>query len=440
MSPTNKAPLANIILAACSARWHFHQGTSINAALQRALANVTPENRPTAQAIIYNGLRSQALIEAIIDELTQRPPELLVRCLLEASLACLLLNSFSEFTVVSQAVNAAKSIEGTKFSAGFVNAILRNFLRKKEEILQRLNKIPSVRFNAPDWWIRKMQKAAPEQWEEILTLQAQRPPMTLRVNIQHHSVEQYQALLEEKGIKSRIVGREALTLETPVNVDELPGFNEGWCSVQDAGTQLAAHWLPVKTGDRVLDACSAPGGKTCHLLERYDCDLTALELDPQRTKKIHENLQRIGLKATVKTANALDLHDWWDKKPFDAILLDAPCSASGVVRRQPDTPWLRRASDIDSLAKTQRQLLNRLWGVLKPQGYLLYATCSLFPEEGKNQIEAFLAQHKDAKLIDLPGLKQGMILLYPEEKSPNLKEGPLPEVHDGFFYALLKKD
>lgn len=263
--------------------------------------------------------------------------------------------------------------------------------------------------------------------------------MTLRVNVRLMTVEDYLDRLKAAGLEARRVGPEAIELVTPVPVDRIPGFADGLSSVQDAGTQLAAHLLPVKAGDRVLDACSAPGGKTAHILERADCAMTALEIDPARAVKVRETLDRLKLKADIRTADAGDTASWWDGKPFDAILLDAPCTASGVVRRQPDTPWLRRPDDIKKLASEQKWLLKTLWPLLRKGGRMLYATCSIFPEEGTGQMKAFLAATPDARLVPLFAGNDGMLTLLPEESGEWRSDAQLPTVHDGFFYALLEK-
>ena len=227
------------------------------------------------------------------------------------------------------------------------------------------------------------------------------------MNLRKTTPEAYRALLARQNLASVQTGAEALTLASPVPVTALPGFAEGLVSVQDAGTQLAAHLLPVRPGDRVLDACAAPGGKTAHLLERYDCEVTALEIDPKRAEKIRDTLDRLGLSAELVTTDAARTEKWFDGRPFDAVLLDAPCTASGIVRRQPDVPWIRRPEDIASLARQQRRLLRALWPVLKSGGHLLYCTCSVFPEEGPEQIRAFLEANEDAELVPLGRKKRG---------------------------------
>ena len=320
-----------------------------------------------------------------------------------------------------------------------INAVLRRYLREKDELEKKIASRDEVRFNAPAWWIGRIRTIYPKDADRILELGTRHPPMTLRVNVRLMTVEDYLDRLKAAGLEARRVGPEAIELVTPVPVDRIPGFADGLSSVQDAGTQLAAHLLPVKAGDRVLDACSAPGGKTAHILERADCAMTALEIDPARAVKVRETLDRLKLKADIRTADAGDTASWWDGKPFDAILLDAPCTASGVVRRQPDTPWLRRPDDIKKLASEQKRLLKTLWPLLRKGGRMLYATCSIFPEEGTGQMKAFLAATPDARLVPLFAGNDGMLTLLPEESGEWRSDAQLPTVHDGFFYALLEK-
>jgi 16S rRNA (cytosine967-C5)-methyltransferase len=234
------------------------------------------------------------------------------------------------------------------------------------------------------------------------------------------------------------VGEDALCLAQPLPVGEVPGFAEGWVSVQDAGSQLAAPFLQAMEGMRVLDACAAPGGKTAHLLERAQLELTALEVDGARARRIHENLARLGLAAEVRVADAGELAAWWDGRPYQRILLDAPCTASGIVRRHPDIPWLRREADVAQLARAQSRLLDALWEALAPAGRLLYVVCSLFPQEGAQQVDCFLDRRADARLVPLATGLPGRLQLLPAEASEPAAPG-LPAVHDGFFYALLEK-
>ena len=262
--------------------------------------------------------------------------------------------------------------------------------------------------------------------------------MVLRVNARHGTPQDYLAKLHDAGLAASVTGPFSVQLACGCPVGQLPGFELGWVSVQDSAAQLAAPLLlqgfPAMSGLRVLDACAAPGGKTAHLLELADVEVTALDVDPERCERIHQTLQRLGLQARVVAADAADASGWWDGQPFDAILLDAPCSASGIVRRHPDIRWLRRATDIAQLASLQARLLQRLWPLLKPGGKLLYCTCSVFRAEGDEQVAAFLADNTTAQLLPSPG----HLLPTPIPQSGEPADNPAHD-HDGFFYALLEK-
>ncbi|MFU0842051.1 MAG: 16S rRNA (cytosine(967)-C(5))-methyltransferase [Burkholderia sp.] len=434
------APLSQIFAALESARTELRGGASLNTVVRPALEKLPAAARPAAQAVLYECSRRTALLAAVVPQLCAKRPHADVLSLIEEAIAALLMGRRSDYAVVSEAVNAARLRSSTERAAGFVNAVLRRFLREKDALLAQAMKSETVRFNAPAWWIAQMKAAWPAEAERFMALAAKHPPLTLRVNTARVGIEDYRRALEAAGIACRRTGEEALTLEKPLPVEKIPGFGMGLCSVQDAGTQLAAHFLPLKKGDRVLDACAAPGGKTAHLLERNPgISMTALEIDASRTEKIRATLRRLGLRAEVRTADASKPEGWWDGRPFDAILLDAPCTASGVTRRQPDTPWVRRADDIRHLAAAQKALLQNLWPLLAKRGKMLYVTCSVFPEEGSGQIASFLKETPDAALSALaPGLG-GSLTLLPEDK-PEYRPGTLiPSVHDGFFYALLEK-
>ncbi len=434
-----QAPFSQIVLAVAIARTRLHNGASLNTVLQPSLQRLPQDSRPVAQALIYESVRHHAQNRALITLLCARIPSQDVISLLETSLTALNTSKISAFTIVSETVNAAKSHHTTRKASGLINAVLRRYLREKNDLLASLSTNEEVQYNLPHWWIEYIRHCYPTHADSVLALGTQHPPLTLRINVKKTDLTTYTSHLKEQNLSYRQVGLEAIELLEPIPVEQIPGFNDGLCSVQDAGTQLAAHLLPIKQGDRVLDACAAPGGKTAHLLEKYQCELTALEIDPTRTAKIQENLHRLQLKAKVITANANKLSTWWDGQLFDAILLDAPCTASGVVRRQPDTPWLRRRQDIKNLASEQAKLLTNLWPLLKPNGKLLYATCSIFPEEGELQVQQFLSRTKNAVLVPLFPGNTGILTLLPEEKPTYEKHDLLPSVHDGFFYALLEK-
>lgn len=436
MMRSSLSVILSAIMGVCA---KMNEGYSINTLLPNSLSLLSDEDYSLGQAILYESIRQTARNRFILSKFATNRPTPLVQALLECSFSAFRLGGLKDFVIVNETVNAAKMRPETQAAVSFVNALLRRYVRERDSLEELMAQREDCLFNAPIWWVRAIKHAQPTKWKKILGLAQRHPPLTLRVNTSLSSVPELMARLAEAEIPARQVGQEAIEIISPVPVVRIPGFREGLCSVQDAGAQLVADFLPLKDGDRVLDACAAPGGKTAHLLERHKVELTALEIDPVRTQRIHENLDRLGLQANVITANAGDTASWWDHKPFDAILLDAPCTASGVTRRQPDTPWLRRPSDIEHLAREQKSLLGTLWPLLKDEGHLLYVTCSIFPEEGTLQIQNFLKAHSDAKLVPLCTSNQGMMLLVPHEEE-YYYDGQLPSVHDGFFYALLKKE
>jgi 16S rRNA (cytosine967-C5)-methyltransferase len=311
-------------------------------------------------------------------------------------------------------------------------------MRERPALLAATDADPVARWNHPRWWIERLQRDHPAHWEAILDANNEQPPMTLRVNARRGSVAEYLSVLQRAGLAGTPVGRYGVILAQPCGVHELPGFDAGVVSVQDAAAQLAAPLLLDRLeGGRpltILDACAAPGGKTGHLLELADADVTALDVDPLRCERIRETLARLGLPARVLAADAAQPASWWDGRPFDAILLDAPCTASGIVRRHPDVRWLRRESDVARLAQVQATLLAVLWPLLKPGGRLLYCTCSVFRAEGEAQVQTFLAHNKEAFSLAAPGhlLPQG-------GANANGLRDNLEGDHDGFFYALLER-
>jgi 16S rRNA (cytosine967-C5)-methyltransferase len=427
-------PLAQLLTHAAAAVQAVRAGQSLTDALERCPAPA----RPGAQALSFHALRWLGGAQAVRAELVPKAPPPAVDALLLTSLALLWPGSgtpYAEHTLVDQAVAAAKQ------RGGFVNAVLRRFLREREALLAALRDDPVARFNHPRWWIERLQRDWPDQWRDVLTADQQRAPMTLRVNHRRCSAPAYAQRLAEAGLAATALpGSDAIVLAQPVPVQQLPGFADGDVSVQDAAAQRAAPLLlgaGLPAGAQVLDACAAPGGKTAHLLERADLDVLALDSDAHRLARLHETLRRLGLKARTAAADAGDIAAWWDGRPFDAILLDAPCSASGIVRRHPDVRWLRRASDIAVLAQTQARLLDALWPALRPGGRLLYCTCSVFKAEGQDQIDAFLQRHGDAA-VPMEPVAPGHLLPLPDnEDDPS---SPLAGASaDGFFYSLLTK-
>ena len=383
--------------------------------------------RAAIQDLSYGTLRYYGQLQALLTSLLDKPPkDEALRCLLLVALYQLEYSKAAAHAVVDHAVQTAIAIK-LGHAKGMVNAVLRNYLRRRESLLQEILSDEVARYSHPSWWIEKLQQQYAHNWEAILNTNNQHPPMTLRVNQRAIDVEAYQQLLQEADIGAEIIGAAALHLAQPVPVDRLPGFRDGLVSVQDAGAQYAAPLLDARDGMRVLDACAAPGGKTMHLLELADIDLTALDNDAVRLERVAQNLRRLKLSASLLLGDAAQPQAWWDGRPFQRILADVPCSASGVVRRHPDIKWLRRASDIAQFVAQQAVMLDALWRCLESGGKLLYVTCSLFAEENQDQIAAFLERHHDAE--HLPLLER---VLHDGQLLPD-------KHHDGFYYALLSK-
>jgi len=400
-------------------------GAALHQALPRRLQQLeTPGERGALQDIVYGSLRQLGRLDAWLAALLERPltdPQL--GWLLRVALYQLAYTRAPAHAVVHNAVTAA----GEGWRRGLANAVLRNFQRRRAELETLADNQPRARWSHPDWWREKLQAEHPAHWQAILEASLLHPPFTLRVNSRWGDAEKYMQILTEAGLPARQTGADAVTLDKAVPVHSLPGFDQGWVSVQDAGAQWAARLLDAQPGERVLDACAAPGGKTGHILERAEVVLTALDVDATRLGRVQENLDRLHLSANLIEGDASRTDAWWDGQPFDRILADVPCSASGVVRRNPDIKWLRRPDDIAQFAAQQAVMLESLWRLLAPGGSLLYATCSVFNEENDGQVQAFLARHaQDAVRCPLPEPLSGGSLLPDAE-------------HDGFFYALLRK-
>jgi 16S rRNA (cytosine967-C5)-methyltransferase len=311
--------------------------------------------------------------------------------------------AYAPYTVVDQAVQAAAGMPRVAPLKGLVNGVLRSFLRDQDTLLAQLPRQIEARWNHPQWWVDKLRSAYPDDWESMLAAANVQAPLTLRVNRRRATRQQVLDAFQAAGIGARPVGGMGIVLDQPRPVQRLPGFDDGWWSVQDAGAQRAAPLLGVSDGMRVLDACAAPGGKTAHLLELADIDLLALDADAGRLQRVGDNLRRLGLDAprvALRAADAADPAAWWDGRPFDAVLADVPCTASGIVRRHPDIRWLRRADDVPSTVKLQARIVDALWRTVRPGGRLLYVTCSVFPDEGERQAAAFAARHADARRLD----------------------------------------
>lgn len=429
----NSADLATVFVYAVQVRMAMTcDGASLDHAVESVHSRITdPVLKSAIQAVSYETVRNLAAADKLIERFAKREPDRPVCALLEAALARMIVHPEKDFVTVDQAVKAARLMPETKASAGFINAILRRYGRERSQLAPWLAEQEGVRFNAPDWWLAAYRRALGEKTDAVLQLQRTKAPLTLRVNRRQSTPEDYIRMAASHGIQAVRTGLDAVTLEKALPVSDIPGFSDGMVSVQDAGSQLAAPMLAPADGERILDACAAPGGKTTHLLEIAEADITALDVSPGRCRAILENLDRLGFSARVQTADASKPQSWWDRRKFDAILLDAPCTASGIVRRHPDIPWQHSKKDIHRMARTQRYLLEALWPLLEKHGRLLYCVCSIFPEEGTEQIEAFLRRHPEACC------EQGPRLLLPhEDYERSWQEEPL--VHDGYFLTLLR--
>lgn len=428
---------------------HNVQAVLSGRSLSEGLAATPSELRAATQAVTFHVMRRLGLINQVKQLLVQRtPPNPLFDALLLVSLALLDtatevaaesassqaprrdLPVYAVHTVVDQAVEAVASQPKMQSYKGLLNATLRGFTRERDAILAQARKNPEAQWNHPEWWIQQLKRAYPNQWQKLLDAANQPGPMTLRVNRRRATVEQVLAELAGAGIEAQAVGTAGIALTTARPVQAVPGFAEGWWSVQDASAQQAAELLQPVSGMRVLDACAAPGGKTAHLLELADLDLLALDTDKVRLGRVEQNLSRLGLMnpgVALQCADAADLKSWWDGRPFDAVLADVPCTASGIVRRHPDIRWLRREADIAKTVTLQRQIVSALWKTVKPGGRLVYATCSIFPQEGERQAAWILAAHPDAVRQPAPG-----------QLLPLSTQGQA-SLYDGFFYAVFAK-
>ena len=387
------------------------------------LSGAARESRGALIDLTHGTLRRYGRVQAIVAAFARRGrPEPLVEALLWCSIYALESGRYRDHTVVDQAVKACGVIERWP-AKGFVNALLRGVLRDRAALAIKLSQDMEALHQHPRWWIELVRTAYPDAWQGVLAAGNLHPPMALRVNRRRIGVAEYAAKLGGEGIAAQTIGG-GLLLEKPLPVDRIPGFAAGEASVQDLGAQRAAHCLELAEGMRVLDACAAPGGKTAHMLELADVAVTALDVDAERASRIAPNLERLGLQATIKVGDAARPDAWWDGKPFDRILADVPCSASGIVRRHPDIKWLRRPGDPARFAAEQRGIVSALWRLLAPGGKLLYATCSVFPEENEGVASALVAEH-NAQRKPLP---DGL----PAQWLPDAQ-------HDGFFYALVEK-
>ena len=438
-----QAPLWQLLQATAGVAQAVHNGRSMTAAIEQ----VSKDIRPGVQALSFQAMRWWGRAVAVRKQLARKAPPPAADALLCTALALSWRDDLAPYavhTLVNQAVEAARRHKDMRAQAPFVNACLRRFLRERDALLLTTQNDLTAQWNHPAWWVKRVQHDHPDQWTAILEAAQSAAPMSLRVNQQHHTVAEYLAVLQTQNIAGKAITIEGVSsgvqLDKAVPVHVLPGFAQGHVSVQDAAAQWAAPLLlkglqAAGAQLRLLDACAAPGGKTGHLLEcAPTAQVLALDVDPQRCERIQQNLERLQVQAQIVAADAADTSKWWDGQLFDGILLDAPCTASGIGRRHPDVRWLRRETDVAQLANIQAKLLKALWPLVKPGGRLLYCTCSVFKAEGETQIQTFVQHNTDALILPSPGH------LTPSNATSDvsLRDNVMGE-HDGFYYALLEK-
>lgn len=414
----------------------MQEGQSLSTLLPHSFHGLAQERRALAQELCYGTLRWAPRLQFFLDRLLDKPlkaKESDVQSLLLLGLYQLAAMEIPAHAAVSETV-AVTALLNKGWAKGLVNAVLRRFLREREALEAKAAQDPVAASAHPAWLLALLQQAWPQEWQAIVEANNRRPPMALRINRSRTSRTDYLRALQAEGLAAEPSDHapDALILERPVNVEQLPGFALGEVSVQDCAAQLAALLVAPQPGMRVLDACAAPGGKTGHLLEICsDIELIALDIEKKRLLRVEENLARLGLKARLIAADAAS-QAWWDGTPFDRILLDAPCSASGVIRRHPDIKLLRQSEDIPRLVTLQAAILETLWPMLRPGGVLVYATCSVLPRENAGQLANFLANHDDAKER-------------PVEAGWGRRAGvgrqilPDQDRMDGFYYACIEK-
>lgn len=422
----NRTPsLAEALREAARVVARVADGHSLSAELVRAAEQPGEGRRAVLLDLCYGTLRAYGRVQAVLAALSHRSRrDPLVEALLWCALYALESGRYADYAVVDQAVRACPGL-GHGAAKGYVNGLLRTWLRQRRALEANLAVQPEARYRHPAWWIDAVRRSYLRNWTQVLEAGNSHPPMCLRVNVRCLATQAYALQLEAAGLAARRVGPAALLLDRPAPVERLPGFARGEVSVQDAGAQRTVEYLDLASGLRVLDACAAPGGKSSHILETADVALMALDRDAARCAHIESNLGRLGLIASVKAADCTRLETWWDGQPFDRILADVPCSGSGVARRHPDIKWLRRAADVKAFALRQGEILDALWRTLGANGKLLYVTCSVFPEENDAVVDAFARRAPGARRLALPAGAPAQLLPGAE--------------HDGFFFALLEK-
>ncbi|HIF9339062.1 TPA: 16S rRNA (cytosine(967)-C(5))-methyltransferase RsmB [Photobacterium damselae] len=408
------------------------QGQSLSTALPAAQQQIKERDQALLQEICYGVLRWLPRLESITQKLMDKPlkgKQRVFHHLILVGLYQLGYMRIPAHAAVAETVNATKNLKKPQLR-GLVNAILRNYQRQQQELDAQAVSHDAGKYGHPSWLLKLLKQAYPNDVDAICAANNTKAPMWLRVNRQHHNRDEYRKLLDAEGIATELHPQagDALRLLSPCDVYKLPGFEQGWVSVQDAAAQLAIEYLQPQSGELILDCCAAPGGKTAHILEHVpSAQVVAIDCDEHRLARVHDNLQRLNLQAKVLCADARYPDKWWDGDKFDRILLDAPCSATGVIRRHPDIKWLRRGEDIAALAQLQAEIFDAMWLQLKSGGTLVYATCSITPQENRDQVSAFLARTADATLVGSEATNPGRQILPGEENM------------DGFYYAVLQK-
>ncbi|WJV53533.1 16S rRNA (cytosine(967)-C(5))-methyltransferase RsmB [Prodigiosinella aquatilis] len=408
------------------------QGQSLSNVLPIYQRDISEKDRGLLQELCFGVLRALPQLEWCIQQLMAKPltgKQRVLHYLLMIGIYQLLYTRIPPHAALAETVNGATALKRPQLK-GLINGVLRQFQRQREELLQRLEN-NDARYLHPKWLLNRIKTVYPADWKNIVEANNQHPPMWLRVNRLHHQRNEYLSLLQQNGIEASQSADypDAIRLMAPCAVTNLPGFNQGWVTIQDASAQGCIHWLAPEDGESILDLCAAPGGKTTHILEAAPkSHVLAVDIDEQRLARVKENLQRLQLYAELKQGDGRTPTAWCGDRTFDRILLDAPCSATGVIRRHPDIKWLRRDSDIVELTILQQEILEAIWPRLKPGGTLVYATCSILPEENHMQISAFLGRHPDADLVDTG-----------DHDHPGIQKLPSSDGGDGFFYAKLVK-
>lgn len=430
-------------LRALAARCTFavvDKGRSLADELPQQIAKIEPKDKGLLQELCYGVLRHLPELENDVREFIKKPltgKQRVGHFLMLVGVYQIKYTRIPDHAAFNETVSACKPLKCDHLK-GLINGVLRNFQRqqaanKKDETAVNDNLPDAITFNHPSWFIKKIQLAYPDTWQAVLNANMQRPPMWLRVNQLHHSVNEYLALLANEEIEHLLIDEKsgAIRLTNAIDVNKLPGFQQGWVSIQDGAAQQAARLLDCQPEDNVLDCCAAPGGKTCHILEYSPMikSMTAIDIEATRLERVTENLQRLNLQANVIAADAATPEKWWDGQLFDRILLDAPCSGTGVIRRHPDIKWLRKNQDIDVLTELQQDILKNIWSLLKPGGTLLYATCSVLPEENSQQVQCFIENNADAELIAITN----------DASDIGWQILPNDDSMDGFYYAKLIK-